>query len=119
VSLPLVEPPAAPPAAQVAPPPPASSPAAPRPRLVDTAQGRAAIGLGASALGLFVAGAATGGLVLADKSSYQASCDRFCDNALYDRAHALAITTDVLFAVGGAAAVTSLVLFLAHPRRAR
>jgi tetratricopeptide (TPR) repeat protein len=117
VSLPLVEDPPAP--ALVTAPPPSPPAAAARLRLVDTIQGRAAIGVGAAALGLFVAGAVTGGLVLADKSTYHASCERFCDGALYDRAHALAITNDLLFAVGGAAAITSLVLFLAHPRRAR
>jgi tetratricopeptide (TPR) repeat protein len=114
VSPPVSPPPEAPTVVATVEPPPVH-----RPRLVDTMQGRAAIGLGAAALGLFIGGAATGGVVLADKHDYQASCDRVCDSALYGRARTLAITTDVLFAVGGAAAVTSLVLFLAHPHRSR
>jgi hypothetical protein len=89
------------------------------PRFIDTAQGRAAIGLGSSALGLFIAGAATGGVVLADKSAYHHSCDQVCDAGLYDRARALAVTTDVLFAVGAAGAVTSLVLTLVRPAKYR
>jgi hypothetical protein len=100
----------APPAATLA--TPAFSP----PRFIDTAQGRAAIGVGVGALALFVAGAATGGVVLSDKSQYHDSCNTICDGGLYNRAHTIAITTDVLLSVGGAAAVTSLVLFLVHPK---
>jgi hypothetical protein len=93
--------------------PPPSRPNVPgSPRFTDAAQGRAAVGLGVSALALVVAGAATGGVVLAEKSEYHQSCDHVCDAGLYGRAHALAVTTDVLLSVGAAAAVTSVVLTL-------
>jgi hypothetical protein len=110
-------PPVAPPVAVLAP----SAPVLvgepmPRPRLVDTTEGRAAIGLGAATLAIFGASAVTGGVVLADKSRYHDSCNGICDGALYNRAHTLAVTTDVLIGVGGAAAVASLVLFLVHPK---
>ncbi len=117
VTLPLA--PVTPPVAMAAPSVPVlvAEPARP-PRLIDTTQGRAAIGLGAAALAIFGTSAVTGGVVLADKGRYQDSCNNLCDGALYNRAHALAVTTDVLFGVGGAVAITSLVLFLVHPRRA-
>jgi hypothetical protein len=39
-----------------------------------------------------------------------------CDAPLYSQAHALANTTDALLAIGGAMAITSLVLILVRPR---
>lgn len=80
-----------------------------------TARGRVVLGLGVSALALFAVAAATGGTVLSERDRYRASCDQICDDDLYAQARRIAISTDVLFAVGGAAAITSLVLLIARP----
>jgi hypothetical protein len=116
-AAPTAEPAAAPTAA----PPSASRPAAtadaaPRPRFLATAQGRAALGLAVASAALFIGSIATGGVVLSEKSRYQASCQDICDAALYTHARHLAIATDTMLSVGGAAALTSLVLLLARPK---
>ena len=94
-------------------PPPAR--AETRPPLLSTMQGRAALGLGVGALVLAATGAVTGGVVLSEKATYHDTCATTCDGALYDQARRIAITTDVLFSVAGAAAISSLVLFLVRP----
>jgi len=84
--------------------------------VLDTAEGRVALGLGIGALVLVSAAATTGSIVLSEKSTYDASCNTICDASLYSQAHTLAITTDVVFGVSAATAIVSLVLFLARPR---
>jgi tetratricopeptide (TPR) repeat protein len=71
---------------------------------------RLAIGLGATGLVLGGIGIALGSVVLATRD----------DGAVYDRNHAMAITTDVLLPVGGAVALSGLVVWLIdrkHERR--
>jgi tetratricopeptide (TPR) repeat protein len=78
---------------------------------------RAAIGTLAVAGGLLVTAAATGGVALQKRADYDRGCDFGpCDRAPYDLARSLAIATDVLIAVGAAAAVTGVVLFAVRPR---
>jgi hypothetical protein len=138
-----VEPPPSPPpvTAPPAPTPPATSPAQPPPPVeskagasptapmvgraskptpfLKSARGHAVIGIGAVALALFASSAVTGGIVLSERDRYRKSCDVSCDESLYNHAHNLAVTTDVMLALGGAAAITSLVVALTRPRAHR
>jgi hypothetical protein len=82
-----------------------------------TTWGRAVIGTGTAAAAALVAAAVTGGLAVTTRSQLDQTCNTLCDYSRYDRAHALAIATDVLIGVGAASALTSLVLGLTRPRR--
>ena len=67
-----------------------------------------------------VTSAATGALALSNKNTYLDSCDLgSCNHGTWQTAHRLAIGTDVLMAVGVAAAVTTVVLALVRPRAER
>ena len=108
---------AAPPPPQLAQPVHPTSPIGESPTpFVRTARGRAAIGIGVSALAMFAASAVTGGIVLSDRDSYRASCAQVCNNNLYTEAHSFAVSTDVMLGIGGAAAATSLILILTRPK---
>jgi hypothetical protein len=96
---------------------PAPTPVATRPSFLRTTQGRAALGLGGVALAVFATSAVTGGVAWSDRDRYRASCKATCNDSLYVRAHGLAIATDALFAVGGVAAITSVVLLVVRPKK--
>jgi hypothetical protein len=86
-------------------------------RFVRSRQGVAALSLGAVGVAALVTGAALGGRVLALRSDVDASCRAgACDRAEYDRAHAMAVATDVLIPIGAVAIVTAVVLVLTRPR---
>jgi tetratricopeptide (TPR) repeat protein len=70
---------------------------------------RLALGLGVAGLALGAGGIALGSVVLAQRS----------DAALYDRNRAMAITTDVLLPLGGALALSGLVVYLVDRRERR
>jgi hypothetical protein len=83
-----------------------------------TQKGRATLGLGVGALALLATTVVTGGVVLAERGRYQASCANVCDDHLYVHAHDLALATDVLLGIGSAAAATALILVLTRNHRA-
>jgi tetratricopeptide (TPR) repeat protein len=66
-----------------------------------------ALGLGVTGLVLLATSVGTGAVVLAHRD----------DVATYDRNRALAITTDVLWSVGGGLAISGLVVYLTDPAR--
>jgi tetratricopeptide (TPR) repeat protein len=89
----------------------------PRVRTPRRAAGVALTVVGAS---LAVAGAVTGGLVLAERDRYQAGCAAgACDQALYDQAHRLAVSTDALLGVGLPAALVGAILTALRPAAPR
>jgi tetratricopeptide (TPR) repeat protein len=103
------------PAPAVAAVPPDAAP--PARRFAATPRGLASLTLLGTSAALLVSGAATGGVALSDRGSYDNGCSsRACDPALYDNAHRLAIATDVIVALGATAAATSLMLYLTRPR---
>ncbi len=76
-----------------------------------TRRGRAITGLAAAGAAALITGAITGGVSLADRSDYDAGCNRgACDHGLYDAGRSLAIGTDVLLSLGGACALVAIVL---------
>ncbi|HXU74734.1 MAG TPA: tetratricopeptide repeat protein [Polyangia bacterium] len=114
----------------VAPPPsviPPSEPAAPRqpygapssvadafahdvrpPSFAHTTRGQATIALATIGGAALLTAAITGGVALSERDSYRAACAAGrCDDASYDGGRRVAVTTDVLLAVGAAAAVTA------------
>jgi hypothetical protein len=92
----------------------------PPPRsFLSTPRGYFALASGIAAVAAMGMGTVTGIMVLDDRSKYRTSCQQTCDDNLYSRAHSLANTTDVLLAIGGAAAITSAVLVLTRPSRSR
>ncbi|HEY7955123.1 MAG TPA: tetratricopeptide repeat protein [Polyangia bacterium] len=95
----------------------ASAPTVAHTRKVRT---RAAIAMSVVGGALVVAGAASGGVALSRRSTYDTSCDGGrCDQARYDQAHAAALACDVMLSLGIAAAVTGVVLFATRPRERR
>lgn len=82
-------------------------------------RGRFAEAIGTAVVGgvFLITGAAPGGTALAQRASYDRTCDGgHCDQPQYYLAHNEAIVTDMLISVGAAAAVTSIVLFATRPK---
>jgi hypothetical protein len=95
----------APPAA--APPPPFASSRARR--FFRSRHGIAAVALGALTMGALVASAATGGLAMQTRHTYDGNCDgAHCDPTTYDSGRRLAITTDALLGLAFAAGVATV-----------
>jgi hypothetical protein len=108
-------------------PPPPAAPAAPpleasrdRPSWTRSARGRASLVLAGVGAALLVGAAVTGGLALADRSTYDSGCDRgSCDPDRFATAHTLALTSDVLIGVGAACALTAVIVGVTGARARR
>jgi hypothetical protein len=96
-------PPGAAPAGPVAPPPP---PPTPSPRRSNVP---AYVLIGAAGAGI-VAGSVLGALALKDKSDFNANPT----NAGADKTHAMALGSDISFAIGGALGITGIVLLVTN-----
>jgi tetratricopeptide (TPR) repeat protein len=107
-----VETPEAPPAPAPAPATPVVA-ARPAPRFLSTTGGRASVALAALTGLTAITAAALGGVALSARNDYHSGCDRgVCDDAVYDRAHRLAIGSDVLWGLTAASAVAALTVGL-------
>jgi hypothetical protein len=123
VELELVRAPAAPVVAEAAPepgsvtvaaPPPAPAPAAKRPSFLRSTRGQATLSLAATSLGIWLTAAALGGSSISTHHDYTKSCaaPRACDDSLYVRGHAMAVTADTFFGLGAATAAAALLVAL-------
>ncbi len=110
-----VTPPVVTPQVVAAPPPPPVAE-----RFTRSRRGQLTLGLSALAGGLLLVGVVTGPLSLVERKSYDAGCDRgACDASAFDRGRRLAVTTDVMVALGVAAAAAAVIVAFIKPRRAR
>ena len=92
----------------------------PSQRFTQSRRGRLTLGLSALAGGTLLVGAITGPLSLVERKSYDAGCDRgACDRSAFDRGKRLAVTTDVMVALGVASAVAAVVVALVKLHRGR
>jgi tetratricopeptide (TPR) repeat protein len=99
--------------------PPTPEPPRERTRLFETTQGIAGVSVGGVGVLALITAAGLGGAALTAHNDYNRSCDaNLCNQPLYDRAHRLAVGTDVLIGIGVAAAVTGVVLILTRPKHA-
>jgi tetratricopeptide (TPR) repeat protein len=90
------------------------------PPFFKTARGHATIALGVVSAAFLIGAAAAGGVAVARRGAYDASCTRgSCDDSLYTEGRGLAIGADVMIAVGVAAAVTVVVLVVTRPKAPR
>jgi len=91
--------------------------APPRPSFVSSPRGRAVVATAIVGGAALVVGAALGGAALAERGSYDSTCNAgLCDGARYDSGRRMAIATDVLLSFGAAAAVVSIVVAVVRPR---
>ena len=88
-------------------------------RFMHTRRGHATLGLAGAAVASLLVGAALGGAALSVRDDYRRSCAERCDAAAYDRGHAMAVASDVMFGIAGATAVATAVVFLVRPRPQR
>jgi tetratricopeptide (TPR) repeat protein len=97
-----------PPTAPIVAPPP---PLPPRPRFLSTTGGKVTVALAGLAGLCAITAGALGGVALSTRDDYRSGCDRgTCDDAKYDRAHGLAIGSDVLWGLTAASAVGAIVV---------
>jgi tetratricopeptide (TPR) repeat protein len=97
----------------VAVPTPSVAVAPPAPRFLSTTGGRATVALAALTGVSALTAAVLGGVALSARNDYRSGCGRgLCDDALYDRAHQLAIGSDVLWGITAASAVAALTVGL-------
>ncbi len=92
-----------------------------KPRFFRTTRGQVVIALVALSAVSLIGAAASGGVAVSRRGSYDDSCNLgACNDGLYSQGRSLAIATDVLIGVGAAAAVVAVIVAVTRPKaRAR
>jgi tetratricopeptide (TPR) repeat protein len=114
----VIPPPAHPdePAQQTSEPTPAPAPAPeppPRPRFLQTTGGKVTVALAVLTGVAAIIAAGLGASALSARDEYRAGCTAgACNDSTYDRAHSLALGTDVLIGIAGASAIAALAVGL-------
>jgi len=83
----------------------------PRPRFLSTTGGKVTVALAGLTGVCAITAGVLGGIALSTRNDYRSGCDRgMCDDTKYDRAHGLAIGSDVLWGLTAASAVGAIIV---------